>query len=179
MHPDLEEILISEEKIQNRIKELAEELRKEYSEKNPLCVCILKGAVPFMADLTRAMDFPLQMDYMAVSSYGNSAETSGVVRILKDLDTPVEGRDVLIVEDIVDSGLTLSHLITLMKTRKAKSVKTVTLLDKPDRRQIELSPDYCGFVIPNKYIVGYGTDFAERYRNLPYIGVLKEEFYRS
>ncbi|SFJ35907.1 hypoxanthine phosphoribosyltransferase [Thermoflavimicrobium dichotomicum] len=179
MHQDMEEILISEEQIQKRVKELAAELKKDYADLNPLCICILKGAVPFMADLIRAMDIPLEMDFMAVSSYGASTQSSGVVRIVKDLETSVEGRHVLVVEDIIDSGLTLSHLIELLKARNAKSVKVVTLLDKPERRKINLSPDYSGFTIPNKFIVGYGMDYAEKYRNLPYIGVLKEELYRS
>jgi hypoxanthine phosphoribosyltransferase len=179
MHQDIEEVLISAEEIAAKIKELGETLRKDYEGLNPLCICILKGAVPFMADLIRSMDFPLEMDFMAVSSYGASTESSGVVRILKDLDTSVEGRHVLIVEDVIDSGLTLSHLMDMLKSRNAKSVKVVTLLDKPERRKVDLEPDYCGFTIPNRFVVGYGTDYAEKYRNLPYIGVLKEEVYRS
>ncbi|RAL23188.1 hypoxanthine phosphoribosyltransferase [Thermoflavimicrobium daqui] len=179
MHQDIEEILITKEEIQERVKKLADELREEYTNLQPLCICVLKGAVPFMADLTRAMDISLEMDFMAVSSYGASTQSSGVVRIIKDLEASVEGRHVLIVEDIIDSGLTLSYLIDLLKARNAKSVKVVTLLDKPERRKTNLSPDYFGFSIPNKFIVGYGMDYAEKYRNLPYIGVLKEELYRS
>lgn len=179
MHQDVKEILISEEMIQSKVKELGEFLAGEYADKRPLCIGVLKGAAPFMADLTRAMNIPLEMDFMAVSSYGASTKSSGVVRILKDLDTSVEGRDVLIMEDIIDTGLTLSYLIELLKGRNAKSVKVVTLLNKPARRKVDLVPDYCGFEIPDEFVIGYGLDYREIYRNLPYIGILKEEVYSS
>lgn len=179
MHQDVKEILISEEMIQSKVKELGDYLAKEYADTLPLCIGVLKGAAPFMADLTRAMNIPLEMDFMAVSSYGASTKSSGVVRILKDLDTSVEGRDVLIMEDIIDTGLTLSYLIELLKGRNAKSVKVVTLLNKPARRKVNLVPDYCGFEIPDEFVIGYGLDYREIYRNLPYIGILKEEVYSS
>lgn len=179
MHPDVKEILVTKEQIEKKVAELGKILSEEYKDLNPLCVCVLKGAVPFMADLIRQMNISLQMDFMAVSSYGNSTKSSGVVRILKDLDTSVDGRHVLIVEDIIDTGLTLSYLVDMLKGRNAASVKIVTMLDKPERRKVDLKPDYCGFTIPDAFVVGYGLDYAERYRNLPYIGVLKEEVYQS
>jgi hypoxanthine phosphoribosyltransferase len=179
MHQDIKEILITEEQIREKVKELGQKLKEDYGHLNPLCICILKGGALFMADLIRAMDFPLEMDFMAVSSYGASTKSSGVVRIVKDLEASVEGRHVLIIEDIIDSGLTLSYLLELLQGRKAKSVKIVTLLDKPSRRKVDLVPDYCGFKIPDEFVVGYGLDYAEKYRNLPYIGVLKEEVYQS
>jgi hypoxanthine phosphoribosyltransferase len=179
MHQDMKEILITEEEIQNKVAELGRIISEDYKGLNPLCICVLKGAVPFMADLTRKIEIPLEMDYMAVSSYGSSTKSSGVVRILKDLDMPVEGRHVLIVEDIIDSGLTLSYLVDLLKGRNPASIKIVTLLDKPSRRTVDLKPDYSGFVIPDAFVVGYGLDYSEKYRNLPYIGVLKEEVYSS
>ncbi|MGA9172750.1 MAG: hypoxanthine phosphoribosyltransferase [Thermoactinomyces sp.] len=179
MHQDIKEILISERQIQEKVAELGNVLSKEYKDLNPLCICILKGAVPFMADLIRKLEIPLEMDFMAVSSYGNSTTSSGVVRILKDLDSSIEGRHVLIVEDIIDSGLTLSYLVEMLKGRNAASIKIVTLLDKPERRKVDLSPDYSGFTIPDAFVVGYGLDYAEKYRNLPYIGILKEEVYKS
>lgn len=178
MHEDLREILLSEDEIRQKVEELGRRLAEDYRGKNPLCVCVLKGAALFMTDLVRRMDIPLEMDFMAVSSYGASTVSSGVVRIIKDLDTSVEGRHVLMVEDIIDSGLTLSYLLELMRQRNAASIKVVTLLDKPHRRVVDLNPDYCGFTVPDAFLVGYGLDYAERYRNLPYIGVLKEEVYR-
>ncbi|MCG0314377.1 MAG: hypoxanthine phosphoribosyltransferase [Calditerricola sp.] len=178
MDQDIKEVLISEEAIREKVRELGQILSAEYAGKNPLVICVLKGAALFMTDLVRQMNIPLEMDFMAVSSYGASTQSSGVVRILQDLDTPVEGRHVLVVEDIIDSGLTLSYLIDLLKRRNAASVKVVTLLDKPHRRTVDLKPDYCGFVVPDAFVVGYGLDYAEKYRNLPYIGVLKPEVYR-
>lgn len=178
MDQDIKEVLISEEAIREKVRELGQILSAEYAGKNPLVICVLKGAALFMTDLVRQMNIPLEMDFMAVSSYGASTQSSGVVRILKDLDTPVEGRHVLVVEDIIDSGLTLSYLIDLLKRRNAASVKVVTLLDKPHRRTVDLKPDYCGFVVPDAFVVGYGLDYAEKYRNLPYIGVLKPDVYR-
>ncbi|HEY8343265.1 MAG TPA: hypoxanthine phosphoribosyltransferase [Calditerricola sp.] len=179
MDQDIVEVLISEEAIREKVRELGEILSAEYAGKNPLVICVLKGAAFFMTDLVRQMNIPLEMDFMAVSSYGASTQSSGVVRILKDLDTPVEGRHVLVVEDIIDSGLTLSYLIDLLKRRNAASIKVVTLLDKPHRRTVDLKPDYCGFVVPDAFVVGYGLDYAEKYRNLPYIGVLNPDVYRG
>jgi hypoxanthine phosphoribosyltransferase len=178
MHEDIREILITEEAIRNKVRELGRQLTEDYRGKNPLCICVLKGAALFMTDLVRQMDIPLEMDFMAVSSYGASTVSSGVVRIIKDLDTSVEGRHVLVVEDIIDSGLTLSYLLDLLRQRNAASIKVVTLLDKPHRRTVNLTPDYCGFTVPDAFVVGYGLDYAEKYRNLPYIGILKEEVYR-
>jgi hypoxanthine phosphoribosyltransferase len=179
MHEDIQEILFTEEEIKTKVKELGRRLSEDYKDLNPLCICVLKGAAPFMTDLVRSMDIPLEMDFMAVSSYGASTKSSGVVRIVKDLDTSVEGRHVIIVEDIIDSGLTLSHLIDLLRHRNAASIKVVTLLDKPGRRTVDLKPDYSGFTIPDAFVVGYGLDYAEKYRNLPYIGVLKEQVYQQ
>ncbi|KOP65715.1 hypoxanthine phosphoribosyltransferase [Bacillus sp. FJAT-18019] len=179
MQNDIQEILISEEEIHAKIKELGSKLSAEYVGRNPLVICVLKGAFIFMADLVKSITVPLELDFMAVSSYGASTKSSGVVKIIKDLDASVEGRDVLIVEDIIDSGLTLSHLIELLKSRKAKSVCVVTLFDKPARRTVDLQADYTGFVLPDAFVVGYGLDYAEHYRNLPYIGILKPEIYSS
>ena len=170
---DIEKILITREEIQNRCSELGKELTEIYKDKNPLVVGVLKGAVPFMADIVREMDCHLELDFMDVSSYGNATISSGEVKILKDLDTNVEGRDMLIVEDIIDSGRTLAYLVDLFKYRKAKSVKIVTLLDKPEGRVVKIDADYIGFDVPNEFVVGYGLDYAEQYRNLPYVGVLK------
>ncbi|OYD06350.1 hypoxanthine phosphoribosyltransferase [Paludifilum halophilum] len=177
MHEDIQEVLISETEIQTKVKELGTRLTQDYRDLNPLCICVLKGAAPFMADLVRRIDIPLEMDFMAVSSYGASTRSSGVVRIIKDLDASVEGRHVLVVEDIIDSGLTLNYLLELLRQRNAASTKVVTLLDKPNRRTTGLKPDYSGFTVPDAFVVGYGLDYAEKYRNLPYIGVLKKEVY--
>lgn len=179
MQQDLQEILFTEETIQKRIAELGETLSRDYEGKNPLVICVLKGAVMFMSDLVRRMTIPLEMDFMAVSSYGASTQSSGVVRILKDLESSVEGRHILIVEDVIDSGLTLSYLRELLLGRKASSVKIVTLFDKPHRRTVDIKPNYCGFLVPDQFIVGYGLDYAEKYRNLPYVGVLKPEVYQK
>ncbi|MDP1512953.1 hypoxanthine phosphoribosyltransferase [Paenibacillus sp. CMAA1739] len=179
MQNDIQEVLISEEEIQSKIKELGAQLSVKYEGKNPLVICVLKGAFIFMADLVKAITVPLELDFMAVSSYGASTKSSGVVKIIKDLDASVEGRDVLIVEDIIDSGLTLTHLIELLKNRNANSVCVVTLFDKPARRTVNLEADYTGFTLPDAFVVGYGLDYAEHYRNLPYIGILKPEIYTS
>ncbi|TRZ36417.1 hypoxanthine phosphoribosyltransferase [Niallia circulans] len=179
MKHDIEKILISEEELQSKIKDLGHQLTEDYKDKFPLAVGVLKGAMPFMADLLKRMDTYLEMDFMDVSSYGNSTVSSGEVKILKDLDTSVEGRDILILEDIIDSGLTLSYLVELFRYRKAKSIKIVTLLDKPSGRKVDLQADYIGFIVPDEFVVGYGLDYAERYRNLPYIGVLKPEVYTN
>ncbi len=176
---DIEKIIYTKEVIDQKTQKLGEKLSQEYREKYPLVVGILKGAVPFMADIIRAMTIPLEMDFMDVSSYGTGTVSSGEVKILKDLDTNVEGRDILIVEDIIDSGQTLKYLVELFKYRKANSVKIVTLLDKPEGRIVDISADYVGFEVPNEFVVGYGLDYAEKYRNLPYVGVLKPEIYET
>jgi len=179
MKDDLQEILYSEETLQQKIKELGEELSKEYEGHFPLIICVLKGAMPFMADLIKRIHCHLEIDFMDVSSYGDSTVSSGEVKIIKDLDTSVEGRDIVIVEDIIDSGLTLGYLIDLFNYRKAQSIKVVTLLDKPTGRKVDLVPDLAGFTVPDAFLVGYGLDYAERYRNLPYIGILKPEIYNG
>lgn len=179
MHNDIKEVLISEEEIQQKILELGAKLSEDYKDRNPLVICVLKGAFVFMADLVKRIEVPLEIDFMAVSSYGASTKSSGVVKIVKDLDVSIEGRDVLIVEDIIDSGLTLSYLIEILYGRNAKSVRVVTLFDKPTGRTVELEADYTGFIIPDAFIVGYGLDYAEHYRNLPYIGILKPEIYSN
>ncbi len=162
-----------------RCAELGKQLTEEYQDKTPLVVGVLKGAVPFMADIVREMDCYLEIDFLDVSSYGNATVSSGEVKIVKDLDTNVEGRDLLIVEDIIDSGRTLAYLVDLFKYRKAKSVKIVTLLDKPEGRVVPIEADYVGFDVPNEFVVGYGLDYIQQYRNLPYVGVLKPSVYQS
>ena len=176
---EIKEVLISEEEIQSKILELGQQLTEEYKDKFPLAICVLKGAMPFMADLFKRVDAHIEMDFMDVSSYGHSTVSSGEVKIVKDLNTSVEGRDILIVEDIIDSGLTLSYLVELFRYRKAKSIKIVTLLDKPTGRKADIQADYVGFVVPDAFVVGYGLDYIERYRNLPYVGVLKPEIYET
>ncbi|WP_173917997.1 hypoxanthine phosphoribosyltransferase [Halobacillus sp. Marseille-Q1614] len=176
MHNEIEKILISEEEIQAKCKELGEQLSKEYDGRFPLAIGVLKGAMPFMGDLLKRIDTHLEMDFMDVSSY-SGMRSSGEVKIVKDLDTQVEGRDLLIIEDIIDSGLTLSYLVDLFKYRKAKSIKIVTLLDKPDGRTSHIKADTVGFEVPDEFVVGYGLDYNEKYRNLPYIGILKPEVY--
>ncbi|WP_203334983.1 hypoxanthine phosphoribosyltransferase [Planococcus beigongshangi] len=177
LQKDIEEILISEERLQEKARELGEILTNDYKDKYPLAIGVLKGAMPFMGDLMKRFDGYVEMDFMDVSSYGNATVSSGEVKIIKDLNASVEGRDLLIIEDIIDSGLTLSYLVDLFKYRKANSIKIVTLLDKPSGRKVDLKADYIGFEVPDAFVVGYGLDFAEKYRNLPYIGVLKPEVY--
>jgi hypoxanthine phosphoribosyltransferase len=177
LEKDIQEVLISEEQLQSKIRELGEVLTADYNDKFPLAIGVLKGAMPFMADLMKRMDIYMEIDFMDVSSYGNATVSSGEVKIVKDLNTSVEGRDVLILEDIIDSGLTLSYLVDLFKYRKAKSIKVVTLLDKPTGRKVDLQADYVGFIVPDAFVVGYGLDYMEKYRNLPYVGVLKKEVY--
>jgi hypoxanthine phosphoribosyltransferase len=171
-NPNLE-ILISEAEIQTRIRELGAEITRDYAALNPLLIGVLKGACFFLSDLLRTIDTRLGVEFMAISSYGSSTRTSGEVRIMKDLDVPIEGRHILVVEDIVDTGLTLSYLLSSLASRGAASVKLAALLDKYERRQKEVKIDYLGFKIPDEFVVGYGLDFAERYRNLPFIAVLK------
>lgn len=177
MRNDMKEILFSEDVIQKRVQELGEQISKDYRDQFPLLICVLKGAILFMSDLVKNMNVPLEMDFMAISSYGASTKSSGVVRILKDLESSLEGRDVLIVEDIVDTGLTLTYLRDTLVRRNAASVKIVTLFDKPSGRKTDIVPDYFGFEVPNEFIVGYGLDYAEKYRNLPFVGILKPEIY--
>ena len=176
---DIEKTFYSEEQIQERVKALGAVISKDYEDKNPLVVGVLKGAVPFLSDLVRSMNINMEMDFMDVSSYGNATVSSGEVRILKDLSTVVEGRHILIVEDIIDSGRTLKYLVELLKHRKAASVKIVTMLDKPEGRVVEMDADYIGFEVPNEFVFGYGLDYAEDYRNMPYIGILKPEIYEN
>ncbi|UFU01490.1 hypoxanthine phosphoribosyltransferase (plasmid) [Radiobacillus kanasensis] len=179
MNQDIEKVLISQEDIQQKCQEIGEALTKEYQDKFPLAIGVLKGAMPFMSDVLRYMDTYIEMDFMDVSSYGGEMKSSGEVKIVKDLDTKVEGRDILIMEDIIDSGLTLSYLVDLFKYRKAKSIKIVTLLDKPEGRTVDIKADVVGFQVPNEFVVGYGLDYQEKYRNLPYIGVLKPRVYKG
>ena len=171
-NPNLD-VLISKEDIDARIKELGVQITRDYAGRNPLLIGVLKGACFFLSDLLRAIDTRLSIEFMAISSYGSSTRTSGEVRIMKDLDVPIEGRHILVVEDIVDTGLTLSYLLANLESRGAASVKLAALLDKHERRQREVKIDYLGFPIPDEFVVGYGLDFAERYRNLPFIAVLK------
>ena len=166
------EVLIDRDDLQRRIAELGEEISTDYAGRDLLLIGVLKGAVFFMADLMRNLTIPCEIDFMAISSYGVSTDSSGVVRILKDLDINIEGRDVLIVEDIIDSGLTLSYLMRNLEAREPASLEICALLTKPDRREAEVPVRYIGFEIPNRFVIGYGLDFAERYRNLPYVGVL-------
>ena len=182
MHKDIKEIMINEECLQKRVVELAKELSKEYRGKNPLMICILKGAVVFMSDIIKHMDIDLEIDFMSVSSYGSETVSSGVVKIIKDLDERITDRDMIIVEDIFDTGLTLDYLVRLLQERKPKSIKICTLLLKEkadDHNQISLKIDYVGFKIQDEFVVGYGLDYDEHYRNLPYIGILKEELYKK
>jgi hypoxanthine phosphoribosyltransferase len=179
MHRDLAEIIIDEETIQARVAELADQISKDYEGKELFLVGVLKGAAIFLSDLVRRITVPLTYDFVAIQSYGSSTKSSGVVRILKDLEDSVESKHVLVVEDIVDTGLTMrvSYLIDNLRSRKAASVKVCALLDRPGRRIFETEIDYTGFVVPNKFVVGYGLDYQERYRSLPYIGILKPEIY--
>jgi hypoxanthine phosphoribosyltransferase len=172
---DVDEILIDEERLQRRVAELGVQITEDYRGRDLLLVCVLKGAVFFLADLMRRIDLPVEVDFMAISSYGAGVDSSGVVRILKDLDVPIEGRNVLVVEDIVDSGLTLSYLLRALESRGPASLEVCALLTKPERRENEVECRYIGFEIPNRFVIGYGLDFAERYRNLPYIGVVRDE----
>ncbi|MFN2454301.1 MAG: hypoxanthine phosphoribosyltransferase [Pyrinomonadaceae bacterium] len=172
-NPNLEP-LFSAEAIQTRVTELGAEIARDYAGSNPLLIGVLKGACIFISDLLRAIDLRLGLEFIAISSYGSSTRTSGEVRLVKDLDVAVEGRDIIVVEDIVDTGLTLSYLLANLHARGAQSVKLVALLDKYERRERDVSIDYLGFKIPDAFVVGYGLDFAERYRNLPYIAVLKD-----
>ena len=168
------DVMIDEATVEARIAEIAQQLSKEYEGKTIHIIGVLKGSVFFMCELAKRLTVPVTMDFMSVSSYGNDTKSSGVVKMIKDLDESIEGRDVVLIEDIMDSGRTLSYLINILKERKPASFKVVTLLDKPDRRVVEMEPDITGFVIPDRIVVGYGLDCAQKYRNLPYIGVISE-----
>jgi hypoxanthine phosphoribosyltransferase len=172
INPNLE-VLIPTEQLQHRIREIGAEIARDYAGRRPELICVLKGAMVFLSDLMRATDLNLTIDYIAVSSYGKEKSSSGEVKIIKDLDEPLQGRDIILVEDILDTGLTLSYLVNSFRARGATSIKIATLLNKPERRKVEVHADYIGFNIPDKFVVGYGLDYAERYRNLPYIGVVK------
>ncbi|PWL89021.1 MAG: hypoxanthine phosphoribosyltransferase [Oscillospiraceae bacterium] len=177
MQQDVLRVLLSEEEIRAKCKEMGARISQEYKGKNLMLVTVLKGAVVFLADLMRAIDVPAEIDFMVVSSYGSGVKSSGVVKIVKDLDVPLAGKDLLIVEDILDSGLTLSYIKELLASRGPASIKIATLLDKPSRRKVDLVADYIGFSVPDEFVIGYGLDYDEKYRNLPYIGILKPEVY--
>ncbi|MEO8245771.1 MAG: hypoxanthine phosphoribosyltransferase [Chloroflexota bacterium] len=177
MHQDVSEILLTEPELRERVAELGRQLAADYADRDPILVGVLKGSVVFLADLVRQMDIPLSVDLMEISSYGSGTETSGQVRILKDLKGSIEGRNVLVVEDIIDTGLTLNYLLRYLGDRAPASLRVACLLDKPARRLVEMDIDYRGFSIPDRFVVGYGLDYDERYRNLPYIGVLKPSVY--
>ncbi len=177
MREDIKRILLSEEQIQSIVSDLGRRISADYAGKNLLMVSVLKGSVVFMADLMRAIDIPCRIDFMAVSSYGSGVKTSGVVKIVKDLDINLAGYDLLIVEDILDSGVTLSYLKKMLMDRGPASVRICTFLDKPERRRADIVPDYVGASVPDEFVVGYGLDYDEKYRNLPYLGVLKEAVY--
>lgn len=177
MKDGIKSILLTEEAISNRVRELGEQISKDYAGKNLMMVSVLKGSVVFMADLMRSISVPLSIDFLAVSSYGSGTKSSGEVKIMKDLDKPLAGKDILIIEDILDSGMTLSYIINLMEGRDPASMRLCTLLDKPERRQVPVDCHYVGFSVPDEFVVGYGLDYDEKYRNLPYIGILNPSVY--
>lgn len=177
MHEHVESILYSEEQLRQRVKELGAQITADYAGKEPVLASVLRGSYIFMADLTRAIDLPVTVDFMAVSSYGAGTKSSGQVEIKKDLSDSIEGRDLIIVEDILDSGNTLFYLMEILKARKPASIRICTLMDKPERRTQPITADYVGFEIPDAFVVGYGLDYAEKYRNLPYVGILKPSVY--
>lgn len=177
MHNDIKSTVLTSEQIRKHVNVLVGEITKDYDGKNPLCIGILKGSILFMADLIKNIDTHVELEFMDVSSYHGGTESTGEVKILKDLDVSVEGRDLIIIEDILETGTTLNAIVDLLKYRKAKSIEIVTLLDKPMRRKVEIEAKYVGEKIPDEFVVGYGLDYRERYRNLPYIGLLKEEVY--
>ncbi len=179
MKQDIEKVLLSEEEIAAKVKELGAQIAKDYADKNPLIVSVLRGSFVFMADLVRAIDVPCTVDFMSVSSYGSSTTSSGEVKITKDFDVSIEGRHLIIVEDILDSGRTLSYLMKTLKARGAASIALCTFLDKPERRVVPVEVAYKGFTVPDAFIVGYGLDYDQRYRNLPYVGVLKPSVYEG
>ena len=178
LHPDIQEILLDEQDIKDIVKKVGAEITRDYADKNPLVIAVLRGAVVFMADIMRAIECPLSIDFMAVSNYGDGVKSSGVVRIVKDLDTKIEGRHVIIVEDVLDSGLTLSYLVRMLKSRNPASIEIAAFLVKDiEGKRPAVDPRYVGTHVPDKFVVGYGLDYAERYRNLPFVGVLKPSVY--
>ena len=177
MKEDVLRVLLSEDEIREKVRELGGKITADYKNSNLMLVTVLKGAVVFLADLMRQIDVPAEIDFMVVSSYGSGVKSSGVVKIVKDLDVPLAGKDILIVEDILDSGLTLSYIKELLESRGPRSIRIATLLDKPSRRKVDLQADYSGFSVPDEFVIGYGLDYDEKYRNLPYIGILKPEVY--
>jgi hypoxanthine phosphoribosyltransferase len=177
VHPDIKEVVLTEEQVRERVRELGGEISRDYAGRSVLLIAVLRGAALFMADLAREITVPVELDFMAVSSYGSATKSSGVVRILKDLDETIEGRDVLVVEDILDTGLTLKYLLKNLASRKPASLEIVSLLNKEGKQRVPISCKYVGFTIPDEFVVGYGLDFAERYRNLPYVGILKPSAY--
>ena len=177
MKEDVLRVLLSEDEIREKVRELGGKITADYKNSNLMLVTVLKGAVVFLADLMRQIDVPAEIDFMVVSSYGSGVKSSGVVKIVKDLDVPLAGKDILIVEDILDSGLTLSYTKELLESRGPRSIRIATLLDKPSRRKVDLQADYIGFSVPDEFVIGYGLDYDEKYRNLPYIGILKPEVY--
>ncbi len=179
MKNDIKEVLLNEDELRTKIRQIGKQISCDYEGKDLLLIGVLKGSVPFMADLIKEIDIYCKIDFMAVSSYGDSTETSGVVRILKDLDYEISGKDVIIVEDIIDSGYTLQYLIKYLESRNPNSVEIACLLNKPERREVDIDVKYIGFEVPNYFLVGYGLDYAEKYRNLPFIGILKEEVYAN
>ncbi|MCQ5129015.1 hypoxanthine phosphoribosyltransferase [Butyricicoccus faecihominis] len=177
MRNDIKEVLFTEQQLKDKARELGARITEDYRDKNPLIVSVLKGSYVFMADLTRQIDVPCNVDFMVVSSYGKGTKTTGEVQIIKDIEQPIDGRDLLIVEDILDSGVTLHYLMQILTARGANSIRLCTLLSKPSRRKVEVKVDYLGYEIPDEFVVGYGLDYAEKYRNLPYIGILKPAVY--
>lgn len=177
MRNDIQEVLFSEQQLADKVAELGARISVDYEGKNPLVVSVLKGSYVFMADLTRKITIPCNVDFMAVSSYGEGTKTTGEVQIIKDIGSKIDGRHLIIVEDILDSGVTLSFLMKILKARGAASIRLCTLLSKPERRKVDVPVDYLGFEIPDAFVVGYGLDYAEKYRNLPYIGILKPSVY--
>jgi hypoxanthine phosphoribosyltransferase len=179
IHPDIQEVIFTEEQLQQRIRELGAQISRDYEGRSVLLVAVLRGAALFIADLAREIRVPVELDFMAVSSYGSTTKSSGVVRILKDLDEMIEGRDVIVVEDILDTGLTLKYLLKNLASRAPASLEVITLLSKEGKQRVPISCKYVGFVCPDEFVVGYGLDYAERYRNLPYVGVLKPSAYQD
>ncbi len=178
LHDDVASILLDADTIQRRVSELGEQISRDYQGQDLLLLCILKGGVVFLTDLMRCISVPHAIEFMAVSSYGAATESSGVVRIVMDMNTPIQDRDLLIVEDIVDTGYTLAYIKNMLQTRGPRSIRVCALLNKPERRRVDVTLDYVGFDIPNEFVIGYGLDYGERYRNLRYVGVLKPEVYR-
>jgi len=177
LHPDISHVILTEDEVRNRVAELGAAISRDYGDEPVLLIAVLRGAAIFVADLSRTISSPVELDFMAVSSYGSSTKSSGVVRILKDLDETIEGRNVLVCEDILDTGLTLKYLLKNLASRKPRSLEVVALLSKEGKQRVPISCKYVGFDVPDEFVVGYGLDYAERYRNLPYVGVLKPEIY--